>query len=146
MDKTDFKQLTTEIKMIGKRKEFKGVIKGFKTIEQVRDAYDYLVINVCKKYKLDTNIIVESMEKIWATAQLSNNEDNIKLAKKYARMAAIPKLGLGFGVYFLNLGIAYGLIELLAVGKIPVVKILVMNNYMKDLQEYVILFAKKQLE
>lgn len=150
MDRTDLKTFVTEIKMIGRRKEFKGVIKGFKTIEDVKDTYDYLIINVCKKYRLDTNVIVESMEKIWANAQMSNYEETIKSLKKYAKIGALsPKLGSGLllGVPFLvNLGITYGLIELLAVGKIPVVKILVMNKYMKELQEYVISFAENQTE
>lgn len=144
MDKSDYKQLVTEIKNISKRKEFKGFSKGFKTIEDVKDAYDYMLINVCKKYKMDTNIIVENMEAIWLIAKEDNINIDIKKISQYYGVGVGAAISVSIPI--VTLGIAPILLTLIFIGKIPLNKILSMNKYMVDMQECIKEIAKKELE
>lgn len=143
MDKTDYKQLIIEIKNVGKRKEFKGFSKGIKNIEDVKDAYDYIIINICKKYNLDTNIVVDSMINIWSNAEKRNFEkDAVQL---------LPHLGLGGMaakeiITKLDFTLLPTTISLISVGDIPIYKSLAMNKYMIDMQECIEEIAKKELE
>ena len=83
MTNTDYKLFTTELKKISKRKEFKGLSKGIKNIEEIKDAYDYMIINLFRKYRLETEELVDEMNSIWPELMENDYQKNIDKLSKY---------------------------------------------------------------
>jgi len=82
MTRTDYRQFMDEVKMIRERKEFSGTfttaIKNTMSLKNVdemlatkRKAYDHLLANVLRKYRIVPDDLYNDLDQLWADATVS---------------------------------------------------------------------------
>lgn len=145
MTNTDYKLFTTELKKISKRKEFKGLSKGIKNIEEIKDAYDYMIINLFRKYRLETEELVDEMNSIWPELMENDYQKNIDKLSKYFGIGGAGITLMSFTTFSLGFGLFPALIPVIAAGNIPLKKIVVMNKYMDEIQMFSETIANKAM-
>jgi len=141
MRKADFEKFTIEIKRIPKKKGLKGFGKGFKNIDDVKDAYNYMVIGLFQKYSLNADKIVDVMKAEWANISSDYMEKFADEVKRYNNENS-PKDKMDMAMELLS-PFLFG--QLYTLGKIPFDKILAMNEYMKVITDKSIDLASDEM-
>ena len=73
---TEYRQFITETKFLTKQKEYCGFLNKFKlsfkilsdpktVLHDTKESYNYTFINICKKYRLNTDEIYKDLDKAW---------------------------------------------------------------------------------
>ncbi|CBH21394.1 protein of unknown function [Acetoanaerobium sticklandii] len=140
MTKNEYRQFITEIEFVGKDKKFSGIIDkigksmSFKSANKIlgdkKKAYDFMIINLFSKYRIDKPDLCDDLDKIWKQVYC---EDNKKNSKKNSGL----KTGMRLATLLGPAGMAFGAVTGLAISSTEIAKMqIAMDNYIKKTSEF----------